>query len=211
MNHDPILKQEHNPLSPQEPHPSRSVKWIAWGCGLLVLLIVALVVWAVVLPNVQKERYALDYPEIIAQYAGEYDLDPYLVAAIIHVESKGNPDAESSVGAVGLMQVMPSTGEWIAEKLKRPFDVSQLKDPATNIEMGCWYLNFLNQRFASQDTAIAAYNAGHGRVGEWLGDEQYSQNQEDLLEIPYPETEHYVQKVREAYEKYKEFYPEVFA
>lgn len=211
MNQNP-MNQENESCMPQPSQSTSSpMKWIIGGGVMLLALIMGLAAYMVLLPRMEKGRYALDYPETIAKQAAEYELDPYLVAAVIHVESRGNPDAESPKGAVGLMQIMPKTGEWVAEKMKRSFDVLQLTDPEINIEMGCWYLNFLNGLFPVQDTALAAYNAGQGNVSKWLKDERYSQNQEDLLDIPFPETKNYVKRVQEAYEKYKEFYPEAFA
>lgn len=176
--------------------------------SLLVLIIAGLLVWVKVLPEIDKKLYQLSYPELIQQYATKYDIDPYLVAAVIHVESRNHPDAVSPAGAVGLMQIMPTTGEWIAGKLGISYSEEALKNPEINIEMGCWYLNFLGQRFDSQATVLAAYNAGHGNVQEWLDNKEYSQNEKDLLEIPFPETEEYVIRVQKAYEKYKKYYPD---
>lgn len=178
-----------------------------------IFLLIGGIVWTqVVFPALDKKQYQLEYPTLIQTYAKEYNLDPYLVAAIIHVESNNNKDAESSAGAIGLMQIMPTTGEWIAGKLKiEEFTIEKLKDPELNIQMGCWYLNFLNERFDSTDTIVAAYNAGHGRIQKWLDNPEHSENSQDLVNIPYPETEYYVQKVNQAYQKYKQYYPDTFA
>lgn len=177
-----------------------------------ICLLIGTIVWQqVIFPAIDKKQYTLEYPTLIQKYSKQYDLDPYLVASIIHVESGNRQDAESSVGAIGLMQIMPTTGEWIAGKLKiENFTTEKLKDPELNIQMGCWYLNFLKERFDSTDTVIAAYNAGHGRIQKWLDDPNHSANQEDLVDIPYPETENYVQKVNQAYQKYKQYYPNAF-
>ena len=154
-----------------------------------------------------KEKYPLKYEETIVKYADQYDLDPYFVAAVINTESGFDAQAVSNAGAMGLMQVMPETGEWIAGKLGiDEFSRDMLLEPETNIEMGCWYLSFLQERFPSEEIVMAAYNAGHGKVQEWLSDPQYSADGKTLTSIPFKETDHYVKKVAKAYEEYKKHY-----
>ena len=152
--------------------------------------------------------YPLEYEELIVKYAEEKDLEPELVCAIIATESRFNPEAKSSKGAIGLMQLMPDTGEWISGKLKLgDFAEDDLKDPEISIRMGTWYVGFLEERFdGERDTVIAAYNAGHGKVDKWLGEAQYSADGRTLDVIPYKETKNYVKKVNLAYEIYKTFY-----
>ena len=108
------------------------------------------------------------------------------------------------------MQIMPETGEWIAGKLKEPYDEETLQEPEQNIRYGCWYLEFLFERFSDPDTVLAAYNAGHNAVRKWLQNSDYSDDGESLQVIPYDETRNYVEKVRRAYEKYKDLYPQAF-
>ena len=158
--------------------------------------------------RLEKRDFPLVYPELVKRCADEYELDPYLIEAIINVESSVRPDAVSGAGAAGLMQIMPDTGEWIAGKLK--LEEYDLTYPETNISIGCWYLKFLNGRFDDSACVIAAYNAGHNAVKKWL-DGEYSSDGTTLDEIPYPETRDYVKKVQRAYEKYKQIYPEGFA
>ncbi len=154
-----------------------------------------------------QAKYPLEYEELIVKYADEYGLDPYFVAAVINTESGFDAQAVSSAGAMGLMQVMPETGEWIAGKLEiGTFWADMLLDPETNIEMGCWYLGFLKERFPNEATVMAAYNAGHGKVQEWLSDAQYSADGAALDSIPFKETDNYVKKVTKAYEEYKKHY-----
>lgn len=170
--------------------------------------------------NFQSERlrrrlaeYPVAYTDLIARYAVEYDLDPYLVTSIMRCESSNDPNAVSHRGATGLMQVMPDTGEWIAHKLGMDdtYDASLLYDPETNIRFGCWYLGFLNGRFGRNVMqVVAAYNAGHGSVENWLSDERFSSDGE-LTAIPFEETARYYKKVMTAYENYLSLYPELFA
>lgn len=154
-----------------------------------------------------RKSYPLAYEELIYRYAQEYDLQPSLVAGVIHRESRFDPQAVSRADARGLMQVMPETGEWIANKLGiEDYSVEMLFDPEINIQMGCWYLRFLMDRFDGNiETVLAAYNAGHGRVSDWLEDSQYSSDG-NLTNIPIEETRTYVEKVLDAKEKYEELY-----
>lgn len=162
------------------------------------------------------ERLLADYPvryaDLIARYAGEYALDPYLVLSIMRAESSFDSGAVSSAGASGLMQIMPETGEWIAGKLDLDgaYDESMLFDPACSVRFGCWFLRFLTDRFDGVRTHIvAAYNAGHGSVEKWLADPELSAGGL-LTAIPFPETARYVEKVEAAYAAYRSLYPDLF-
>ena len=159
-----------------------------------------------------EREYPVAYTEEIQTCAAEYALDPYLVLAIMRCESSFKSDAVSSVGAIGLMQIMPDTGTWIAHKLglDAVYNEQMLYDPACSVRFGCWFLRFLTDRFEGElPHIIAAYNAGHGSVEKWLDDPAYSQNG-ILTAIPYPETERYVEKVQTALEAYRTLYPDLF-
>lgn len=155
----------------------------------------------------EKRKYRLDYPEQIKRCSAEFSLDPYLVAAIIHCESGNRAGIVSPKGAVGLMQIMPDTGAWIAEKVEfADYTEAMLKDPDINIRLGCWYLQYLTDRFGGvRGHILAAYNAGPGNVQKWLEDEDRSQDGV-LVNIPFSETSGYVEKVERAHEKYKKLY-----
>ncbi len=154
----------------------------------------------------EKRTYRLLYPEEIVTYSLEYQLNPQLTAAVIQVESANRSQVVSPKGAVGLMQIMPATGAWIAENMGMDdYREDRLTDPAVNIQMGCWYLRYLLDMFENENTAVAAYNAGPGKVKQWLADERYASDGA-LCSIPYEETERYVKKVAAAKEKYAELY-----
>jgi soluble lytic murein transglycosylase len=176
-----------------------------------IIIILLIIVIAFVFINVRtmliKRRYPLEYKQQITKYADEYDVDPYLVCSVIWVESKYDKAAVSEVGAVGLMQVMPETGEWISNKIAlEDYDESILSSPAVNIRLGCWYLSYLDERFGANTTSVlAAYNAGPNRVAEWLDDNRYASNRQ-LNHIPIEETSEYVRRVFKAYEIYETYY-----
>lgn len=121
--------------------------------------------------------------------------EPALVFALIKAESGFRADAVSSAGAVGLMQLLPSTAEYVCEREGMEFDEARLSEQEYNVTLGCLYLKYLLRRFPVTETAVAAYNAGEGVVGEWLGNPNYSKDGKSLLAIPYPETRAYVKKI----------------
>ena len=176
---------------------------------IILIAVIAVAVFFLVYTSykddIDRMQYPLKYEELIKQYSDEYGLDPYFVSAVIYTESRFNEEAVSSAGASGLMQIIDETAEWISGKLC--LDSYDIFDPATNIEFGCWYLGYLNGRFdGNKDLVLAAYNAGPNRVEDWLSSEEYSSDGENLHSIPYEETDSYVTKVNEAYEKYKKLY-----
>jgi soluble lytic murein transglycosylase-like protein len=101
----------------------------------------------------------------LVREANIHEIDPNLVLAVIHIESRGNTFALSPVGAMGLMQIMPPTGEELAEQLDIPWRGSQtLFDPLLNVRIGIAYLEQLESRYGSMPIALAAYNWGPGRI-----------------------------------------------
>ena len=154
-----------------------------------------------------KRVYPIHYKDIITQYSLENDVDPFLVTAVIRVESRFRPEAVSPKGARGLMQVMPDTGKWIAAELRmREYDLEMLSDPSTNLKLGTWYLAFLRQEYGGDLVlTLAAYNAGRGNVSKWVKEDGWAGG-EDIDSIPFPETREYVKKVLRLYDKYREVY-----
>lgn len=156
--------------------------------------------------------YPINYIELINKYSNEYNVDPHLVAAIINVESKYDIYAKSNKEARGLMQISPSTGAWASKELQiLDFSLEYLYKPEVNIRIGCWYLDKLNVEFNSNlRTVLAAYNGGSGNVNKWLNDNRYSQDGESLSNIPFKETDEYVEKVLKNYKIYKKVYKNTF-
>jgi len=113
--------------------------------------------------------YPLRYSAIVRGHAANYHLNPALLAAVIEQESKFNPDARSSTGAVGLMQLQPTTAEGIAIRTGgSKFRLSDLTNPEINVRYGAWYLRHLLDKYHDERTALAAYNAGQENVDRWL-------------------------------------------
>lgn len=155
--------------------------------------------------------YPLDYKEYIDKYARENNIDPYLIASVINVESRFNKEAISPKGAKGLMQIIPSTGKWAAEELEiEAYEDNDLYNPDINIKIGSWYLKKLDKEFTgNQDLVLAAYNGGSGNVRKWLKNEEYSSDGINLEKIPFKETENYLKKVENNYEIYRKIYKDI--
>lgn len=149
----------------------------------------------------QQTTYPVAYSELIYKYADENELDPYLVMAVIKVESNFVPEAHSGY-AGGLMQLTEETAQWNADELGITY--YDYMDPETNIMLGCHYLRHLLDVYEVTDTALAAYNGGMGNVSSWLSDPRYSDDGITLKDIPFPETKNYVVRVNEAWTHYRE-------
>ena len=161
----------------------------------------------------ERAQHPLLYPELVAQYAGAQELDPALVCAVILCESSFNPQAESRLGARGLMQLMEETASWIAHHLGEDgadYTFDLLYDPETNIRFGTWYLGYLSRRFDGDATKIVcAYHAGQGNVDRWLLNPDYSADGVTLDVIPTEDTAAYASRVLRARDVYrKHYYPE---
>ncbi|MFA6860493.1 MAG: lytic transglycosylase domain-containing protein [Clostridia bacterium] len=163
---------------------------------ILSLLAGCVVVSICLFFSYKLEPLPLMFQEEIEASAEEFNLSKALVAAVCFTESSFRVSVVSSSGAIGLMQLMPTTAVWIADKIgMNGFLVSSLTTPEINIYLGCAYLNYLQKRFSNENTVLCAYNAGEGTVSTWLLNSEYSCDGETLKKIPYTETERYVQKV----------------
>lgn len=158
--------------------------------------------------SLYKLAYQIHYQAPINHYSKIYRLDPYLVIALIREESYFNPQAGSSVGAKGLMQLMPTTASYIASHKNINYDkLSDLLKPETNIELGCAYLNYVKARLYNDDLlAIAAYNGGPNAVLNWKQNLNYKNLDEFIENIPYQETKDYIKKVFRSYWVYLNLY-----
>lgn len=157
--------------------------------------------------KIKKTQYPIKYEYFVEKYSAEYDLDKYLVYAVIRTESRFDKYAVSTAGAKGLMQLTDETGEDCARKLKLDgYSANALFDPEVNIQLGCYYLRRLINDYKDINTALAAYNGGPGNVNKWLEDQNYIDNSGQLVNIPFEETRNYVVRINDAQEKYKNIY-----
>jgi soluble lytic murein transglycosylase len=179
------------------------------GIGLFIVLstIVGIIIYNTAWFQ-KKYMYPLPYQEVVFNAAEQYEVDPYLVYAVMRAESKYLVHATSPKGARGLMQIMPETGSWIAGKLRvKDFTFSMLYEPEVNIEFGTWYLSSLKEEFDGNPVLIlASYNGGRGNVKQWKQQYNWSADFSDAQQIPFIETRNYVKKVLNNYDAYKRLY-----
>jgi soluble lytic murein transglycosylase len=158
----------------------------------------------------ERTEYPLRYPAIVRGHAQQYDIDPALLAAVIYSESRFRPHVRSPQGAIGLMQLLPSTAAGIATRTGgTAFVASDLDDPEINVRYGSWYLRHLRQHYKglpnAMTLALAAYNAGMANVDDWVARTRPG----EPLQIPpaFAETRHYLKGVEHARDVYERLYP----
>jgi soluble lytic murein transglycosylase len=152
--------------------------------------------------------FPLPYRTDLLQSAQAREIDPYLLAGLVRQESEFNPQAVSPAKAYGLAQVRPATGRQFARQSGvTRFTTRALYQPAVNLKIGCSILrSVLNQYKGNLEQTLAAYNAGPGRVAEWLSWNTYREPAEFVESIPFTETREYVQGVLRNAEMYRRLY-----
>lgn len=174
-----------------------------WSWLILVPLFLCLVFLAVAVRlngRMQRERAVIP---IATAAAEEFDVPLAMILAVISVESDFHPEAVSPAGARGLMQLMPETFVFLRDEcLQEAHADAEIDDPRVNIRYGTYYLAYLKTRFETWPEALAAYNAGEGRVEEWLADPELAENGQ-LIRIPFPETAAYTKNVQESFINYQ--------
>lgn len=127
-------------------------KFIRWLIGFCIFIAICLFALYCTICIV----FPIKYIDTIEKYSQKYDLDPAFVCAIIKTESNFKPEVTSHKGAMGLMQLMPATVDWAVEKIPiEDFSYDTIQEPETNIQIGCWVLNFLGNQFGENDELIA--------------------------------------------------------
>ncbi|MDQ6652480.1 MAG: lytic transglycosylase domain-containing protein [Acidobacteriota bacterium] len=183
------------------------------------LLVVSLVVLTILIASYFFNKYWIHrYDGLIARQSAVYRLDPDLVWSIIYEETYFSPWKAGKAGEVGLMQITPAVGrEWAAETGMRELErqmaqnpTSLLRDPERNIQIGCWYLEKIDEQYRDTPDAetrmIAAYNAGPSRAAEWnkVAEGQKALSGEEFIsKIDIPSTRSYVVSILERYRKLK--------
>jgi soluble lytic murein transglycosylase len=168
--------------------------------------------FAVDIPDLPRPYWEALFPKAywtdLRKYSQLNGLDPYLVASLIRQESEFNALALSRANAVGLMQLLPKTGKTVAKQVKlKGYSAPQLFTPAVNIELGTRYFKDMVDKYNGQfEYALAAYNAGTDRVGDWLGQGHYRDPQEFVESIPFTETREYVQAILRNASVYRQLY-----
>ena len=160
-------------------------------------------------PAYWQALYPFAFGDLIQTWSRDRSLNPLLVISLMRQESRFMPGIVSSAGAVGLMQVMPDTASWIAGQT----DIGDytLTDPNDSIKLGSWYLNYTHEEWQGNSLlAVASYNAGPGNVQDWVQRFGFTDPDRFVEQIPFAETQGYVESVFENYWNYLRLYnPEV--
>lgn len=155
--------------------------------------------------EIRHSQYPLKYMDSVEKYSEEYNIDKYLLLSLIKTESGFDPNAVSSVGAIGLTQITEITFDWIDSKInpEEEYVFEDLYNPDISIRYSAYYISKCLERYSGdRDTAMAAYHSGWGTVDSLL--EEYET--EILTEFPYPQMANYVYKINKAYDAYQELY-----
>ncbi len=185
-------------------------KRILKAARTVFLIAVVIICLILLLSCVMKLLFPKKYDDYVEKYSAEYEVDETLIYAIIKTESSFDSDAVSDVGAIGLMQIMPETFEWLQTKMpsEEKLDDNALYDPETNIRYGVFFLSLLQEEFGDTKLVIAAYHAGRGKVNKWLDDANVSPDGITIEDIPSRTTAHYVSKVTDNIRIYDKIYNE---
>ena len=161
--------------------------------------------------KLQRKLYPRYYDDAVEKYAKQYNVDTFLICAMILEESRYNAQAVSWAGAIGLMQIMPATGKELAQQLKiRRFRTSMLKQPEVNIRLGTKYIGYLNSLFNGNPMlVIGAYNGGPGRMKRWVASKNIKDIDEFVEKITIRETRLHIKKVINSYDNYVGIYQKI--
>lgn len=181
---------------------------------LLIICIILLAAWLILFKIVRiqdivlKFIYPIKYEEYVEKYAKEYDVDKYMIYAIIKAESNFNPEVTSQSEAIGLMQLLEDTAIERSNAINEVTVTKQeLYDPKTNIQLGTSYYSYLLSYYQGNTAlALTAYNAGIGNVDSWIKEGIIKQDGSDIENIPYKETNNYVRKILRDYQIYLKLY-----
>lgn len=187
---------------------SRKLNIFLLLAGLLILVVAGVAIVRFAVDKYEKAAYPMNYVDIIDHYASQRGLPRSLVYAVVRCESGFRPDAVSSIGARGLMQLTEETFDWVKYRMDDERDITYeaMFDPEENVKYGTFLIKILMDEFTTVDNALCAYHAGRGSLQKWLADPQYSSDGKNIDHIPFGDTSSYVSKVNKTMEKYKEMY-----
>src|SRR4051812_6914461 len=209
MSAQPAIQRSRS--APRSRRPSRGVVWrrrLILGAGLALVIAAVLSLVRPADHAVQEIKLPLRHDDIIRQQAREKGVDASLIAAVIYTESHFR-DQTSRAGAKGLMQLMPSTADYIARKSGGTrFERADLATPQINIAYGTWYLRYLLDKYRGNTIlTLAAYNAGEGKVDEWRARAAArGETFRVASHIPFQEPREYVHRALSARREYRRNY-----
>lgn len=172
---------------------------------LIFLAFVVVLLFCYLPPEIAEKVYQKKYVDEVERYSREFNVDPALVYSVIKVESNFDPYAESDVGAIGLMQIIEDSFDWVALKLQRQdLSFTDMYTPENSIMFGCYMLSFLYDRYGSVELTAAAYHSGMGTVDSWIEQGLVDPENVRVEDIKGANTSYYVKKILRAYSYYSE-------
>lgn len=175
-------------------------------CVIIIFLILIIIYKLKFEDILLKKIYITQYNEYVEKYSKEYDVDKFLIYAIIKAESNFEEEVVSSKGAKGLMQLMDTTAQEIAQKIGLKIDEENVLEPEYNIQLGTYYISILIKKYNCIELALAAYNAGSGNVDSWIENDILKEDGSNIENIPFKETNNYVRKILRDYKIYCELW-----
>lgn len=173
----------------------------------LILCIISVGIYILGYNIFLRKVYPIKYIDIVNKVSERYNIEPELIYAVIKNESDFIKDVESGAGAKGLMQITSDTFDWLQLYRGNPgMDAEYLMNPEINIDYGVMFISILRRKYGDDTLVLSAYNAGMNAVDKWLKDERFSDNGEELKDIPYNETKLYVERVQQTKVIYKKLY-----
>jgi len=178
-----------------------------------IFIILSIILLVVILFNIIKIQniilkiiFPIKYEQYVEKYSKEYNVEENLIFAIIKAESNFNKDISSNKEAKGLMQILYSTAEEVAESVNLQISKQDLYNEEVNINIGTKYIAKLIQKYDNVELALAAYNAGTGNVDKWIEQGILKKDGSNIEQIPFKETNNYVRKVIRNYRIYNDIY-----
>ena len=203
-----MIVNKNGPKGPGLFGPKGEVKLIRENAKKLltvVVVIILLIIVAICINKLMiKMLYKKEYTEYVSKYSQEYEVDENLIYALIKAESNFKQDAVSTKKAQGLMQLMYSTAEYVANKIGIELTEENILDPEINIKIGTKYISILLEKYECVEVALAAYNAGSGNVDKWISNGKIKADGSDIENIPFKETNTYIRKIMRDYNIYSE-------
>ena len=186
-------------------HKKKFIIWIA-----IIVIIFILLVPLNMPQKILKMVYPTEYSNYVESYSEKYNVDKYLIYAVIKAESNFNNDAVSSKEAKGLMQLMKTTAKEISKRLDMTLTdeeiENKLSEPEFNINLGTKYISLLIEKYNSIELALVAYNAGSGNVDNWIEQGVLEKDGSNIEQVPYKETNNYVRRILRDYKIYINLY-----
>ena len=179
---------------------------------LILVIILAIIFILLKIVRLQdiilKQIYPIKYQEYVEKYSEEYEVDKYIIYAIIKAESNFDTNVQSQKGAKGLMQLMEDTAEEMANTVQvEILSEEDLFDAEKNVNLGIAYYAYLLEYYNRSTTlALTAYNAGMGNTDSWISEGIIKEDGENIENIPYTETNNYVRKILNNYQMYLKLY-----